>query len=160
MTTTNKTYWRSLAELEGSVEFQEAVNREFPPGAQTSDGFDRRRFLQVMGGSIALAGAQSCRWEQTNILPLAERPEDRIPGVPNHYATCLEFAGVAQPLVLTSYDGRPIKVEGNDLHGASGGAASTHAQATMLDLYDPSRSTAPPLAPCRSLPSTLIGRPS
>jgi molybdopterin-containing oxidoreductase family iron-sulfur binding subunit len=143
MTTTNKTYWRSLAELEGSVEFHEAVNREFPPGAQTSDGFDRRRFLQVMGGSIALAGAQSCRWEKTTILPLAERPEDRIPGVPNFYATSLEFAGVAQPLVMTSYDGRPIKVEGNDLHGASGGAASTFAQAALLDLYDPSRSTAP-----------------
>ncbi|MEZ5979585.1 MAG: TAT-variant-translocated molybdopterin oxidoreductase [Planctomycetota bacterium] len=139
----DKNFWRSLEELEHDEHFQEALRREFPEGADSSDGFDRRRFLQVMGASVALAGAQSCRWEKTNILPLSARPDDRVPGIPAHYATCFELGGVAQPLVVTSYDGRPIKVEGNDLHGQSNGAASTFAQASLLEVYDPDRSPAP-----------------
>ena len=139
-TQTEKRYWSSLAELEGSPEFQASLAREFPEGADTIDGVDRRRFLQLMGASVALAGAQSCRWEKTNILPLAERPEGRLPGIPSHFATAFELHGIAQPLVVTAYDGRPIKVEGNGLHPQSLGASTIHAQAAILELYDPDRS--------------------
>jgi MoCo/4Fe-4S cofactor protein with predicted Tat translocation signal len=138
--TRRSTYWRSLEELEQTDEFRELAAREFPEGADTLDGVDRRRFLQLMGASTALAGAASCRWEKTEILPFVERPEGRIPGVPTHYATALELGGVAQPVVVTCYEGRPIKVEGNDAHAGSGGASTSHAQAAILELYDPDRS--------------------
>jgi hypothetical protein len=46
----------------------------------------------------------------------------------------------AIPLIATTVDGRPIKLEGNPLHPASGGATDTFAQASILDLYDPARS--------------------
>src|SRR5205814_445111 len=46
----------------------------------------------------------------------------------------------AIPLIATTVDGRPIKLEGNPLHPASGGATDTFVQASILDLYDPSRS--------------------
>ena len=46
----------------------------------------------------------------------------------------------AIPLIATTVDGRPIKLEGNPLHPASGGATDVFAQASILDLYDPSRS--------------------
>ncbi|QDU66268.1 TAT-variant-translocated molybdopterin oxidoreductase [Engelhardtia mirabilis] len=138
--TPNTRYWRSLEELERTDEFKDFAFREFPEGADKLDGVDRRRFLQLMGASTALAGASSCRWEKTNILPLAERPEDRIPGVPEHFATAMELGAAAQGLVLTSYDGRPIKVEGNDQLPGTQGAASCFAQGAILELYDPDRS--------------------
>src|SRR2546422_736046 len=46
----------------------------------------------------------------------------------------------AIPLVVTTHDGRPTKIDGNPLHPASGGATDTFAQASILDLYDPTRS--------------------
>ena len=88
-------YWRSLDELERTEEFREFAAREFPEGADSIDGVDRRRFLQLMGASTALAGASSCRWEKTEILPFVERPEGRVPGVPVHYATAMELASLA-----------------------------------------------------------------
>ena len=136
-------YWRSLEQLQGTEAGREALAQEFPDGADQIDGVDRRRFLQVMGASVALAGASACRWEKTELLPLVNRPEGRVPGVPEHYATCFEVAAVAQPLLMTSYDGRPVKVEGNERHPESGGATTTYAQAAPLELYDPDRSQAP-----------------
>ncbi|MEO0649045.1 MAG: TAT-variant-translocated molybdopterin oxidoreductase [Planctomycetota bacterium] len=133
-------YWRSLDELERTEEFRELAAREFPEGADSIDGVDRRRFLQLMGASTALAGAASCRWEKTEILPFVERPEGRVPGVPVHYATAYEQGGAAQALLVTSYDGRPIKVEGNDQAAGTEGAATSQAQALILELYDPDRS--------------------
>ncbi|NJK92048.1 MAG: 4Fe-4S dicluster domain-containing protein [Blastochloris sp.] len=44
------------------------------------------------------------------------------------------------PLLVTSYNGRPIKIEGNPLHPASKGKSDLLAQASILNLYDPDRS--------------------
>jgi molybdopterin-containing oxidoreductase family iron-sulfur binding subunit len=135
------TYWRSLDELARTPEFEEAVRREFP-----GDDWDRlppatrRQFLRVMGASLAFAGLTACRWPKEEIVPFASRPEGRIPGVPQHFATAFELAGVALGMLVTSYDGRPIKAEGNPEHPDSRGALSAIAQACVLGLYDPDRS--------------------
>ncbi len=134
-------YWRSLDELARTPEFREAVRREFP-----NDEWDRlppstrRRFLQVMGASLGLAGLTACRWPAEEIVPFAHRPEERVPGAPQQFATAMELAGAALGMVVTSYDGRPIKAEGNPLHPDSLGGLSAVAQATILGLYDPDRS--------------------
>ncbi len=60
--------------------------------------------------------------------------------MPQQYATAMELGGGAIGLLVTSVDGRPIKIEGNPLHPASLGAASALAQASVLELYDPDRS--------------------
>ena len=145
MQTTPKKHWRSLAELEGSPQFQELLSKEFPglvPETDVGelDDVTRRRFLQVMGASMALAGASSCRWEAEEILPFASRPADRIPGKAQHYASALTRNGHGVGVTLTSYDGRPIKVEGNPNDTISGGATDVFAQAAILELYDPDRS--------------------
>jgi len=42
--------------------------------------------------------------------------------------------------LVTSTSGRPIKIEGNPLHPAAKGKSDLHAQASLLNLYDPDRS--------------------
>src|SRR5262245_62991199 len=64
--TTGKEYWRSLEELAGSEAFQESVRREFPNGAsEWDDALSRRRFLRLMGASLALAGVTACTRQPT-----------------------------------------------------------------------------------------------
>ena len=134
-------FWRSLAELEQTPEFAELLAREFPTeDPQSIPETSRRRFLQLMGASVALASLSACRWEEEEILPFAKRPEGFTPGMPKEFATALEIAGVAQPLLVRNYDGRPIKIEGNPEHPSSLGASSAFAQASVLGFCDPDRS--------------------
>ena len=125
--------------------FDEAIERDF--GAATDgfedDGLSRRRWLQIMGASLALGGAAGCRFEEEKIVPFAFRPQGRIPGIPETFASMIEFGGVAQPLMSTNFDGRPIKLDGNKKHPSSKGASSSFTQATILEFYDPDRLRAP-----------------
>ena len=107
------------------------------------DEVSRRRFLQVMGASMALASAAGCRWEEEEILPFDRRPSGRIPGKPRRFATAYECGFATHPLLVTSYDGRPIKIEGNPKQPASAGATNARAQASILSLYDPDASGSP-----------------
>ena len=135
-----KPYWRSLSELENSPEFEEFVQREFPVAAsEFPDGISRRRWLQLMAASLAFGGLTSCRYREEKIAPLAKRPEDWVPGKPQRYATSIELAGASRHLLVTCYDGRPIKVEGNPEHPYSLGATDVYSQACVLNLYDPDR---------------------
>lgn len=68
------------------------------------------------------------------------RPKNRIPGVPQKYATSYQVAGVSRGLVVTDYDGRPIKVDGNPQHPQSLGGTDVWSQALVLQMYDPDRS--------------------
>jgi MoCo/4Fe-4S cofactor protein with predicted Tat translocation signal len=139
---TGPEYWRSLEELAGSQEFQEALHREFPKGAsEWVDSVSRRGFLKVMGASMALAGMTGCvRLPLEPIVPYVRQPEDVIPGRPKFYATAMTLGGYASPLLVESHLGRPTKIEGNDKHPASLGGTDIFAQAHVLGLYDPDRS--------------------
>src|SRR6202171_685584 len=141
---TGKKYWRSLGELSDTPEFSEWLEREFPAGASelNEDDWSRRDFLKLMGASMALAGVglTSCRRPEAHLVPFTKSAEWTIPGKPLFYATAMPRRNGAIPLVVTTHDGRPTKIDGNPLHPASGGATDTHAQASVLDLYDPARS--------------------
>ncbi len=137
------TYWRSLEERADSPEFREMVEREFPGEVWESlPPATRRGFLKVMGASLALAGLAGCRWPKEEIVSFS-RPAGYTPGVPLRYATSIDRSGVGRGLLVVSYDGRPIKVEGNPKHPGSLGAADAIDQASILDLYDPDRSRYP-----------------
>jgi len=92
-----------------------------------------------MGASLALGSVAGCRYEEEKIATFAFRPQNRIPGVTQKYTTFTELGGVAEPLLATSYDGRPIKLDGNPDHAESMGASSSFSQARMLEFYDPDR---------------------
>ena len=135
-------YWRSLNELADTDDFRSRLENEFPEGIDVPvDGMSRRRFLQVMSASIALTTLAGCRWPREEILPFAQRPEGMTPGTPLKFATTMELGPVALGVLATSYDGRPIKIDGNPDLPLSDGATSAFAQASVLDLYDPDRST-------------------
>ena len=139
-----KHYWRGLGELSDTPEFRQWLEREFPQGAADLNGeeWSRRDFLKLMGASMALAGVglTSCRRPEMHLVPFTKSVEWTIPGKFLYYATAMPRRTGAIPLIATTVDGRPIKLEGNPLHPASGGSTDTFVQASILDLYDPSRS--------------------
>jgi MoCo/4Fe-4S cofactor protein with predicted Tat translocation signal len=54
-------YWRSLEEFLETPEFEEMLHREFPEQAsEWTDPVTRRRFLKLMGASLALMGLNGC----------------------------------------------------------------------------------------------------
>ncbi len=142
---TERMWWRSLDEAIVPNEFKSTNTDEFPDGSSEllATGNDRRHFLKIMGASMALAGlgVTGCRrWPKEHIVPYAHRPEGTMPGIPQHYASCFDFGGISQGVLVTSNDGRPTKIEGNPTHPDSKGATDAFTQSSILDLYDPDRS--------------------
>lgn len=138
------TMWRSLAELENSPGFAEIVDREFPRGAGVyqDSGLSKRDFMKLMGASMALAGVglAGCRRPEGYIVPFNKGVEWTVPGKFLYYATAMPIRQGAMPLVVSTVDGRPTKIEGNPLHPYSNGGTDGFTQASVLDLYDPHRS--------------------
>ena len=134
-----KQYWRGLDELAGTKEFREWVSKEFPGGVEMLDGASRRNVLKIMAASFGLAGLAACRRPVERVLPASRGIEDFIPGQAYYYATAFQHAGEVMGLVVETHEGRPTKIEGNPQHPYSLGAASVHAQASLLSLYDPDR---------------------
>ncbi len=138
--------WRSLDELAATPDFQDWLHREFPRQASEwvespADGVSRRRFLQLSGASLALAGLTACTKQPLeHIVPYVKQPEEIVQGRPLYFATTFTLGGYGTGVLAESHEGRPTKIEGNPEHPASLGATDVFAQATVLDLYDPGRS--------------------
>src|SRR5690349_5264068 len=141
--TRGKEYWRSLEQLSATPEFKEFLHREFPQNAsEWLDPVGRRGFLKLMSASLALAGVTGCtRQPYEELVPYVRQPEEIVPGKPLFYATAMPFHGVGTGLLVESHEGRPTKIEGNPDHPSSRGATDIFAQASILGLYDPDRST-------------------
>lgn len=139
--------WAPLWRSSGlSLHAPTAVSRtdEFPHGATLWPAdLDRREFLKLLGGSLALAGLASCGQHPEKIVPYVVPPEDVIPGVPSYYATAMPLEGYARGVLVKSHLGRPTKIEGNPDHPDSLGAADAMTQAAIWSLYDPDRSRVP-----------------
>ena len=138
------TAWRSVGEKEGSSSFRNVLEREFPAGdtlTEEEQTVSRRNFTKLMGASTALAGLGlvSCRRPESYIVPYKKAPEWIIPGKPLFYASNRPVAGGAVPLVVTTHEGRPTKLEPNADHPDSAGTCA-QTQASVLDLYSPARS--------------------
>jgi molybdopterin-containing oxidoreductase family iron-sulfur binding subunit len=122
-------------------DFRAKVLERFPALAR----FDLRRrdVLKCLAATMAIAGLDGCeRRADETAMPFVVNP-DGGPGVERHYASAVELDGVGQPLIGVCRDGRPVKLEGNPGHPASGGATDAFTQAALLGLYDPDRSQTP-----------------
>ena len=149
---TRPDYWRSLEQLAANPVLRNHIQSEFPTcNPHEIPSRSRRHFLKLAAASMALAGLtlSGCRrWPREQLAPYTGNHPNPTPGELEQYTTVLELSGVAMPLLATSFDGRPIKIEGNPSHPFSKtaenyGAADALAQASVLELYDPERSRFP-----------------
>ena len=100
-----KRFWRSLEERDGQVpadaaerpdeapiQLRAAPAQEFEQPAEGSVG--RRRFLQMMGASVAIPSLAACtRQPPEKIIPFVRAPEDVVPGRPLFYASATLLGG-------------------------------------------------------------------
>ena len=138
-----KQYWRTLGELAETPHFMEVLANEVPQATRTMHlHMDRRQFLTLAGASLALAGLSGCRYlPERKLIPYVHQPEEMVEGIPMYYATAVpNIGGYGAGAIITSREGRPIKIEGNLEHPASLGATDAFTQAALLPLYDPDRS--------------------
>ncbi len=145
-----KKHWQSFGELNQSEAYNKDVKDEFKEELPFTEDESktsfletkapRRDFLKYLGFSTAAAAvAASCEMPIKKAIPFANKPEDIVPGVSKYYATTYVQDGDAISVLAKVRDGRPIKIEGNDLSAITKGGTSARVQASVLDLYDTAR---------------------
>jgi molybdopterin-containing oxidoreductase family iron-sulfur binding subunit len=119
-----KKIWQKFGELtnEEAVkkiaedEFSEQLPFEDIDGGVMDAATPRRDFLKYLGFSTAAAAlAAGCKIPSRKVVPFANKPADVFPGVAKYYATTYVQDGDVLPVIAKVRDGRPIKIEGNDL---------------------------------------------
>ena len=112
-----------LEKLARSEAFQAWLHEKYPEHSDRwPDALSRRKFLALIGASLALAGVSGCSVKpapSVDLVPYVNQPEEVTPGRPLFYATAMTFAGAATGLLVESHEGRPTKIEGNPNHPAS-----------------------------------------
>ena len=151
--TMSKKYWKGLPELNNSEDFLQNKNNEFAETLpmeefltgddSNSKGTSRRDFLKVMGFSTAAVALAACETPVNKSIPYVVKPEEITPGVANFYASTFYDGHDYASVLVKTRDGRPIKIEGNDLSKVSHGATSARVQSSVLSLYDGARLNGP-----------------
>ncbi len=139
-----KKYWKSLEELNNQPPTEKGDNNTHQSGLLeimndeiAGKTTSRRNFLKICGYGFATAAiASSCENPVKKAIPYLNKPEEVTPGMANHYASSYFDGSEFSPIVVKVRDGRPIKIEGNDIESLTNGGTSARAQASILSLYD------------------------
>lgn len=148
-----KKYWKGYEELKQTPEFVKLRDNEFAEElpAETLLGDEsiidastnRRDFLKVLGFSVTAATLASCETPVNRSIPYLNKPEEVTPGVANFYAGTYWDGNDFSSLLIKTREGRPIKVDGNELCPITGGGSHARVQASVLSLYDSARIAGP-----------------
>lgn len=148
-----KKYWKGLEELNNSPEFVQKANNEFAEQLPVekfldnksleSEGTNRRDFLKFLGFSVTAASLAACETPVNKAIPYVMKPEEITPGVANWYASTYYDGNDYASIIVKTREGRPIKIEGNDLSKITNGGTNARVQASVLSLYDSSRLNGP-----------------
>jgi Fe-S-cluster-containing dehydrogenase component len=113
---------------------------EFLEIGSGNKGTSRRDFLKVLGFSFASAAVlASCKRPVQHALPYVIQPPEITPGKSLYYASSFYDGHEYCSILVKTRDGRPIKIEGNDLSLFNGEGTTARVQASVLGLYDDAR---------------------
>ncbi len=128
---------------------QEPAGAKFQPDKVTPDGMTidensirptRRDFLKMLGFTVGYAAlANSCEMPVRKAIPYLNQPEEITPGIANYYASTFFDGHDYCSILVKSREGRPIKIEGNNLSRLTQGGTNARVQASVLSLYDQAR---------------------
>src|SRR5215831_1828288 len=139
-----KDQWRSLQEfreLEAAAgagapgvaaEFNDEGIRDDEARRELS--LSRRGFLKT-GVSVGVVGGtvlSGCRGPVNRAVPYLSKPDSVVPGVAYHYASTFFDGNDFCSVLVKTREGRPIKIEGNDVCEISGGGTNARVQASVL----------------------------
>ena len=148
MSKNKKQYWKGLEQLTNQSEFVKHAEKEFPDylpinqNKESGGDASRRDFLKMMGFSVAAASLAACEAPVRKAIPYLNKPVDADPGIPNYYASTYAQGGDYSSILIKTRDGRPIKIEANQLSKMAGGV-NAQIEASILSLYDQERLTSP-----------------
>ncbi|RZT97099.1 quinol:cytochrome c oxidoreductase iron-sulfur protein precursor [Ancylomarina subtilis] len=144
-----KKYWRSQQDKDFDSEIRKTKHEPKGNLEQMLDIFEdgtveaksnRRDFLKLCGYSLAVTTlVSSCENAVQKAIPYLNKPEEITPGIANYYASTYINGSDYASILIKTREGRPIKIEGNDLSPISNGSCSARVQASILSLYDSSR---------------------
>jgi Fe-S-cluster-containing dehydrogenase component len=142
--------WIGQKDLENDKDFLAESNLEVSQQAVTAAEMtehlagNRRDFLKFLGFGLGAATvAAGCDIPVKRAIPYVVKPEEIVPGVANYYASSFVNGGDYCSILVKTREGRPIKIEGNDLSPLSKGGTSARTQASVLSLYDTNRVPSP-----------------
>lgn len=142
--------WIGQKDLEKDESFMLVAEQEFngeearPEDIPANLSGNRRDFLKFLGFGLGAATvAAGCDIPVKRAIPYVVKPEQIVPGIANYYASTFVQGGDYCPVLVKTREGRPIKIEGNDLSPITRGGTSARAQASVLSLYDTNRYSGP-----------------
>jgi molybdopterin-containing oxidoreductase family iron-sulfur binding subunit len=149
----DKQYWKGVEELNNTAEFARFRNNEFfehlpvdealANKVESTSSTSRRDFLKFLGFSVAAASLAACEAPVKKAIPYVVKPEEVTYGIPNYYASTYFDGNDFSSIIVKTREGRPIKIEGNELSSITRGGTSARIQGSVLSLYDSARLTAP-----------------
>lgn len=146
-----KKYWQSIEaynSLKNNHEIAEDKVPEFSVEGMSEEekkgGTSRRNFLKILGFTVGGAVvAASCETPVRKAIPYLNQPQEITPGVANYYASTFFDGNDYCSILVKTREGRPIKIEGNELSAISKGGTNARVQASILNLYDNNRLKGP-----------------
>jgi len=142
-------YWKGIEEAEKHPEFMQTKGNEFHealPLEEVLDAADfdlssnRRDFLKYFGFSVSAVALAACQKTPVKYaIPYVVKPGNITPGNANYYASTCGGCNTGCGVMVKTREGRPIKVDGNEMSPISKGALCATGQASILSLYDINR---------------------
>lgn len=148
-----KQYWRSIDEYKSKSPQTTTKKKSLPEPEFSIEGLSddekagrhsRRDFLKLLGFSVSYAAlANSCEMPVRKAIPYLNKPEEVTPGIANYYASTFSDGHDYCSILVKNREGRPIKLEGNELSKVTMGGTHARVQASVLSLYDLARLKGP-----------------